>query len=198
MRRFLSLIILFSLLVGTTGPALAQDTTSTDEPPPGSQVFLPIVTADTTATTSADESLPPAPAEVVAAAKGKGQGQGQGQANGNGQGNCNDNGNGNGNGCNKPNQADRQAAAARSLQQGALNPLMLQAQVANLIDGAPHYFSHPNYANSPLPTIEGAVISVGSPLQDRAWASDTAVAVGELAPVMVLMGEALPDGMIQS
>ncbi|MGD8807210.1 MAG: hypothetical protein PVH65_15240, partial [Chloroflexota bacterium] len=117
---------------------------------------------------------------------------------------------------------DRQAAAARAFQKGALNPLMTVDQTAAaaqpadsqatgtraaaaeavlgavLIDGAPHYFSHPNYANSPLPTIEGALISVGSPLLDRAWATDTPAAVGDLAPVLVLMGEALPDGMIQS
>ncbi|MGD2077860.1 MAG: hypothetical protein PVH18_05730, partial [Chloroflexota bacterium] len=132
-----------------------------------------------------------------------GQGQGQGQNN-------------------KIEHKDRKGAAARAFQKGALNPLMLvdqpaaDAQAADvqktdaqaaeaqavaaaaLIDGAPHYFSHPNYANSPEPTVEGAVISVGSPLQDRAWASDTPAAVGELAQVMVLMGEVLPDGMIQS
>jgi hypothetical protein len=110
-------------------------------------------------------------------------------------------------------QKDRQDAVALSLQHGALNPLMLDNQItvssrasqaqqlvagAALINGAPHYFSHPNYANSPLPTVQGAVIEVGSPLQDRAWASDTPVAVGELAPVLVVMGDVLPDGMIQS
>ena len=48
------------------------------------------------------------------------------------------------------------------------------AEFGNLIDGAPHYFSHPNYANSPLPTIEGAVIAVGNPLIERAAATDGA------------------------
>jgi FtsP/CotA-like multicopper oxidase with cupredoxin domain len=103
-------------------------------------------------------------------------------------------------------QADRKAAAARALQQGAKNPLMLAAPsavqaplaAAALIGGAPHYFSHPNYANSPLPTITGAVIPVANPLIDRAYASDFPVAVGELAPVFVVVPAALPDGMIQS
>ena len=96
-------------------------------------------------------------------------------------------------------QKDRQDAAARALQEGALNPLMVGMETMAAMPGdAPRYFSHPNYANSPLPTIEGAVIDVGSPLQDRAWASDTPVAVGELAPVLVLMEAVLPDGMIQS
>jgi hypothetical protein len=63
---------------------------------------------------------------------------------------------------------------------------------------APRYFSHPNYANSPLPMIEGAVIPVGNPLQDRAYATDFPVGVGELAPVFVVLPPALPDGMIQS
>jgi len=92
---------------------------------------------------------------------------------------------------------DRKEAAARAFQQGALNPLMVGAQAA-LIGGAPHYFTHPNYANSPLPTIEGAVIYVGNPLQDRAYATDFPVGVGELAPVFVVVPTALPDGMLQS
>jgi FtsP/CotA-like multicopper oxidase with cupredoxin domain len=98
----------------------------------------------------------------------------------------------------KVTQAERKAAAARALQQGALNPLMLVSPPASLIGGAPHYFSHPNYANSPLPTIQGAVISVGSPLIDRTYASDFPVAVGELAPVLVVMPTSLPNGMVQS
>jgi len=98
-------------------------------------------------------------------------------------------------------QADRQAAAARKLKEGALNPLMLDMQAALIEDGGvpvPRYFSHPNYANSPLPTITGTTISVGSPLQDRTYASDFPVAVGELAQVLVVMPGDLPDGMIQS
>ena len=93
---------------------------------------------------------------------------------------------------------DRAEAAARALQEGALNPLMVDTEMAMLIDGAPHYFSHPNYANSPLPMIEGALIDVGNPLVDRQYASDFPVGVGELAPVFVVLPIALPDGMIQS
>ncbi len=117
--------------------------------------------------------------------------------------NCGNNGQGKGQGqgqCNKPTHNDRQAAAARALQQGALNPLMVDALAAPLIDGAPHYFSHPNYANSPLPAIEGAVIDVGNPLIERAYATDFAagIPVGELAPVFVVVPTALPDGLLQS
>ncbi|RJQ68386.1 MAG: hypothetical protein C4519_23210 [Desulfobacteraceae bacterium] len=93
---------------------------------------------------------------------------------------------------------DRQAAATRALQKGALNPLMVEMQAAQLIDGAPHYFSHPNYANSPLPTVDGATISVGNPLVDRQYASDFPVGAGELAPVFVVVPTALPNGLLQS
>ena len=95
---------------------------------------------------------------------------------------------------------DREAAAARALQQGAPNPLMVDAQAAAeavLIDGAPHYFSHPNYANSPLPTVNGTLTYFGNALQDRAYASDYPVGVGELAPVLVVLPTALPDGFLQ-
>ena len=96
-------------------------------------------------------------------------------------------------------QADRQAAAAKAYRKGKLNPLMVDVAPSMVMPGeAPYYFSHPNYANSPLPTIEGATLFIGSALQDRAYASDYPVGVGELAPVFVTMPAALPDGMIQS
>ena len=66
---------------------------------------------------------------------------------------------------------------------------MVEAAAAPLIDGAPHYFSHPNYANSPLPiqtTTRVPPPPVGNPLQDRAYATDYPVGVGELAPVFVV------------
>ena len=115
-----------------------------------------------------------------------------------------ENGNGNGNGMGMATQkyghADRKAAAARALQQGALNPLMVDAlAAAALIDGAPHYFSHPNYANSPLPTVEGAVIDVGNPLIERAYASDyPAWPWVSWLPPSLCVPTALPDGMLQS
>ena len=91
--------------------------------------------------------------------------------------------------------ADRKAAAARAFQQGALNPLMVETQAvtAALIDGAPHYFSHPNYANSPLPTvIPGQVADFGNSLVARGYSSDNAT------NVFVVLPAALPDGMLQS
>ena len=85
-------------------------------------------------------------------------------------------------------QKDREGAAARALQQGALNPLMVEAQAAAWVPGdAPHYFSHPNYANSPLPTIDGPRTYFGNELIDRAYASDYPVGVGELAPALVVL-----------
>ena len=96
--------------------------------------------------------------------------------------------------------ADRAKAAARALKKGQLNPLMLVEQAAQPAapGEAPRYFSHPNYANSSLPTVEGAVIPIGNALQDRAYASDHPVGVGALAPVFVVLPAALPDGMVQS
>ena len=92
----------------------------------------------------------------------------------------------------KVKQKDRQDAAARAFQDGMLNPLMLMESMPAMPGQAPRYFSHPNYANSPLPTIDGAVIEVGNPLQDRTYATDNA------AGVFVVLPAALPDGMIQS
>src|SRR3990172_8902504 len=80
---------------------------------------------------------------------------------------------------------DRKAAAARALFEGALNPLMVEAVAAPIIAGAPHYFSHPNYANSPLPTIEtipGADTYVGNLLSDRAYATDNSAGVFVVLP----------------
>ena len=93
-------------------------------------------------------------------------------------------------------QEERDAAAARALQAGALNPLMVDMAMAP--GSAPRYFSHPNYANSPLPSIGGAVIAVGNPLVERTHASDFPVGVGELAPVFTVIPATLPDGMVQS
>ncbi|MDT8305357.1 MAG: hypothetical protein RRC07_05430, partial [Anaerolineae bacterium] len=111
------------------------------------------------------------------------------------------NGNGQGPPQDKITHAERAAAAGRAFQQGALNPLMVEATfettadvvAAELIDGAPHYFSHPNYANSPLPEVTaGASTLVGNPLQERAYATDNA------ANVFVVIPGALPDGFVES
>ncbi|MFN2116803.1 MAG: multicopper oxidase domain-containing protein [Candidatus Promineifilaceae bacterium] len=104
------------------------------------------------------------------------------------------NGQGKGQGkCPKEEYDNRQTSAAQAYQQGRLNPLMVEAQAAApLIDGAPHYFSHPNYANSPLPEVWGDLTYFGNPLVDRGYSSDNA------SNVFVVVPAALPDGMIQS
>ncbi|MGA8046571.1 MAG: hypothetical protein WCA30_09940, partial [Dermatophilaceae bacterium] len=100
----------------------------------------------------------------------------------------------------KIDQADRDAAAARALQQGALNPLMMvEAAAAPILDNGvqvPRYFSHPNYANSPLPTVEstsGTQVFVGNELLVRSTATDSATNV-----FVVLPQHPLPAGMLQS
>ena len=61
-------------------------------------------------------------------------------------------------------QADREAAAARAAEGGFTLDAMAMAMPA--IPGeAPRYFSHPNYANSPLPivttdSVTGEIISI--------------------------------------
>jgi len=101
-------------------------------------------------------------------------------------------------------QVDRQAAAARALQMGATNPLMITAQPAGAEamamaaaaaapGDAPRYFSHPNYANSPLPvltTAPGADITEGNAVIQRPVATDTAT------NVLVMSPGVLPDGFL--
>ena len=93
-------------------------------------------------------------------------------------------------------QADRDAAAARALQGGELNPLMVAAAAAPAAPGdAPRYFSHPNYANSPLPVVSttpGAETVVGNALVDRQYATDAA------DTVLVMLETPLPDGLLTS
>lgn len=50
-------------------------------------------------------------------------------------------------------QSERQAAAERAAEGGFTLPEMGAVQMM-MLGGAPHYFSHPNYANSPLPVID--------------------------------------------
>ena len=93
-------------------------------------------------------------------------------------------------------QADRDAAAARALQEGALNPLMMvdaeaMAAAAAALGEAPRYFSHPNYANSPLPevtTTPGADVSVGNDVIARPVASDGAQNVLVVSPGVLTDG----------
>ncbi|MGD8201510.1 multicopper oxidase domain-containing protein [Ornithinimicrobium sp. W1679] len=101
----------------------------------------------------------------------------------------------------KIDQADRDAAAARALQDGALNPLMMvdaeMTAAAVAVPGeAPRYFSHPNYANSPQPTVEttaGTETFVGNELVARTTATDSATNV-----FVVLAQHPLPAGFLQS
>ncbi len=98
----------------------------------------------------------------------------------------------------KIDQADRDAAAARALQQGALNPLMMvEAAATPILDNGvqvPRYFSHPNYANSPLPTVEsGTQVYVGNELIVRPTATDGATNV-----FVVLAQHPLPAGFLKS
>ena len=103
----------------------------------------------------------------------------------------------------KVTQKDRDKAAARALQKGALNPLMITAEpmaaeampmaAAAAPGDAPRYFSHPNYANSPLPemtTAPGADVVVGNEVIQRPIATDTA------SNVLVMSPAALPDGFL--
>ena len=101
----------------------------------------------------------------------------------------------------KVTQKDRDKAAARALQKGALNPLMITAEptaaevmpMAAAPGDAPRYFSHPNYANSPLPEVTtGAETVEGNALEDRQYATDTA------ATVFVVLNNKLPDGLLTS
>ena len=62
---------------------------------------------------------------------------------------------------------------------------------------APHYFSVGNYANSPLPTVSGTMIAGGNPLIARQFATDYAKPPGELAPVLVVVPQPLPQGLVQ-
>ncbi len=98
--------------------------------------------------------------------------------------------------------AEREAAAARALQAGQLNPLMLEPQVTGAAapaavaplagpGQAPHYFSHPNYANSPLPTVVQVATPVGNALIDRAYATDNDPNV-----FVALTGAPLPAGFL--
>ncbi|ABS27304.1 multicopper oxidase type 2 [Anaeromyxobacter sp. Fw109-5] len=98
--------------------------------------------------------------------------------------------------------ADRAAAAARAKAKGLASgaAAVAAAEMAMAMPGdPPRYYSHPNYANSPLPVVSGALVSVGNPLVDRAYATDFAGPVGELGQVFVVMPSAvLPEGLIQS
>ncbi len=100
-------------------------------------------------------------------------------------------------------QSEREKAAAKAYQRGMLNPLMrLDRTRAGKTEAAalagpmawngttPRYFSHPNYANSPLPTVNGVDVTVGNPLVGAAAATDAADAF------VVLKNAPLPNGFL--
>ncbi|MBK9055335.1 MAG: multicopper oxidase domain-containing protein [Chloroflexi bacterium] len=95
--------------------------------------------------------------------------------------------------------ADREAAAAANAAAGLQVPE--RGSESMMMSGeAPHYYGpFPNYANSPLPVITGAVIPVGNPLVQRTYATDFASPAVTPVPVFVVVpGAVLPDGLVQS
>ncbi len=180
MRKFLSILILISLVLTNSAPVFAQD----DAPPDavGTTIFLPMV--DSAAAESEVAPLPdppvPLPNPPVVGPKPMPPAPEEPSP------------------TSHLSQAERDEAAARAIQQGALNPLMIKSpdavSAAALTNGAPHYFSHPNYANSPLPTLlASGEVSVGNALQDRQYATDVATEV-----FVILSGAPLPDGYLTS
>jgi hypothetical protein len=99
-------------------------------------------------------------------------------------------------------QAERQAAANRAAALG-MRPAVAAAEISAAADmvmgGTPHYFGpFPNYANSPLPYLAGAVTAVGNPLIERANATDYATPIDQIGPVFVVVPTPLPDGLVKS
>jgi FtsP/CotA-like multicopper oxidase with cupredoxin domain len=97
--------------------------------------------------------------------------------------------------------ADRQAAAANAAAAGLQVGVVAPATLAPTQGGVPDYFGpFPNWAYSPMPTFTYPVVPtpVGNSLVDRAYASDFPVAVGQLAPVFVVLPAALPAGTLTS
>ena len=173
MRKVLSLLILLALLLTTVAPALAQD-----GPPPADQdavwqAYLPFVTS----TEDGNLAKPPEePAPTPPPTPNPPEGEKRGRVT----------------------QAEREAAAARAAAKGFDLLKAAEMAVSMEMGGVPHYFSAPNYANSPLPTIAGAVIEVGNPLIERGFATDYAAPQGELGSVFVVVPTPLPTGLVQS
>lgn len=76
-------------------------------------------------------------------------------------------------------QADRQAAADRAAARGFALPEMGTGEMARPGD-PPHYFSHPNYANSPLPVMPPTVVTISD--------SDGGTGTGATATAIVTEG----------
>ena len=94
---------------------------------------------------------------------------------------------------------DRKDAAARALFDGALNPLMVDAQAMQRLDRRrAALLQPPQLCQQSAADDRGRSHTIGNPLQDRAYASDFPVGVGLLASAFVVQPTPLPDGMIQS
>ena len=180
MRKLLSLLLLFAMLTSVVSPVLAQEPLDPSGADAGPKLFLPMV-AGSGAATELTTPAQPTPAPVATLPPGFVPPEGNKHG--------------------RVTPAERQAAAARAAALG-FKPSEVEVQAAALVPNAvPRYFSHPNYANSPLPST-GAPVTVvsafGNPLIERAYASDYPVGVGQVAPVLVVLPAVLPAGELQS
>ncbi|MCJ7556405.1 MAG: hypothetical protein MUP90_05755, partial [Gammaproteobacteria bacterium] len=93
----------------------------------------------------------------------------------------------------KVTQAERQAAADAAAAAGfsITAQALPQGYLAATPGDTPHYFSHPNYANSPLPVAATTPTPafVGNPLDARAYDTDTAANVFVVLPTVLTAGE---------
>src|SRR5262245_29962788 len=104
------------------------------------------------------------------------------------------------------NQAQREAAARRAARQGMTSAVTALAQAqagvetaAAVTDKTPHFYGpFANYANSPLPTVQGGVIEVGNKLIQRANATDYATPPGNFGRVFVTVPQKLPNGLLKA
>ncbi|MCJ7617571.1 MAG: hypothetical protein MUO43_13650, partial [Desulfobacterales bacterium] len=76
----------------------------------------------------------------------------------------------------KVTQAQRQAAADSAAAGGFALPLMGEAMMAVPGD-APHYFSHPNYANSPLRMADAIINLVNAPSDTTGFGATAAATI---------------------
>ncbi len=177
MRKLLSVLILLSLLLTSIAPVLAQDGGETpDEPGIQTQFYIPFISNHTVEDTlTAPDNAQPTPAPEVNPPEGQKHG--------------------------RLNQADRQAAANRAAALG-LRPAVAAADMAAAgmaMSMTPHYYGpFPNYANSPAPVATGALLTVGNPLVERAYATDYSAPPGQIGQVFVIIPTPLPDGLVQS
>ena len=146
MRRLLLVLMLLSLLLSLMSfPALAQDDPGADAQPPQSNAFLPLI-ADGADSAEAQDvaanpeqepaSAPATPEDTPPPPTGDWGNNKHGRVS----------------------PAERQAAAARAAALG-LEPATVTGEVpVGAMGGSPHYYGpYPNYANSPLPEVTGAI-----------------------------------------